>query len=69
MLDYSVTNFNGWKNIVSNRGNIRTDNFRFRLVDYEYITSAILKEYPKSYLADTNILCSIKDYNNFQMVP
>jgi hypothetical protein len=46
MLDYSVINFKGWKNIKASRSNMRISTFRFRLVDYEYIMPDLLRKFP-----------------------
>ena len=67
MLDYSIPNFNKWKNIVANRANMRTRGFRFRLVDYEYLVPTILKQYPDKYLEDTQVRCDVKGYDNLVM--
>ena len=45
---------------------MRTDYFKFRLIDYEYITPAVLKKFPKHYLADTDIICKALNYKNLK---
>ncbi len=66
MIDYSLVNYKGWQGIRANRTNMRID-FRFRLIDYEYIVPNLLKKYPQLYLADTQIECSVLSYKNFKM--
>ena len=48
---------------------MRTNSFRFRLVDYEFIMPELLRKFPQYYLADTEISCSVLAYNNLVIVP
>jgi hypothetical protein len=45
---------------------MRTRNFNFRLVDYEYIVPAVLKKYPTKYLSDTEVICKALSYKNLK---
>jgi|JI10StandDraft_1071094.scaffolds.fasta_scaffold185282_2 hypothetical protein len=67
LIEDSIKNNQKWKGIMANRTNIRSRSFRFRLVDYEYIVPAVLKKYPKLYLQDTQISCSVKGYQNMKI--
>jgi hypothetical protein len=53
-----------WQNIRANRTNMRSNAFRFRLIDFEYIAPAILQKYPDLYLADTQVSCKPVSYDN-----
>ena len=69
LLDYSLLNLKNWTNIKASRSNMRTNSFRFRLVDYEFIMPELLRKFPQNYLADTEISCSVLAYNNLVIVP
>jgi hypothetical protein len=59
MIEYSISNYGKWKDIKMNRLNMRTRIFNYRLIDFEYIVPNVLSKYPKNYLADVEISCSV----------
>ena len=64
MLDYSLGNYQKWKNIEANRLNMRTRAFRYRLIDYEAIVPSVLKQHPDNYLSATWVTCDVLSYDN-----
>lgn len=60
VIEYSKSNYDKWQNIKMTRDNMRTRSFKFRLVDLESIVPTVLQKYPKNYLSDVQISCSIK---------
>ena len=64
LLDHSLGNYEKWRNIEANRLNMRTREFRFRLIDYEQIVPSVLRQHPESYLADTWVVCDVLSYHN-----
>lgn len=68
LIEDSIKNNEKWKNIQINKGNMRTTAFKFRLIDYEQIVPNVLKRYPKLYLHDTQVSCTVKSFQNFNIL-
>lgn len=55
MIAYSKDNYPTWKNVKLNRQNMRTNIFKYRLIDFEPIIPSVLSKYPQNYLSDVEI--------------
>ena len=59
MIAQFKESYPSWKNIILNQGNMRTRIFKWKLIDFESLIPTILEKYPKLYLNNITIACSI----------